>query len=168
MSNENTKDIIGEIYQGSVYFGEIKTTIIAVIATVIALIFVFIGCLIFWNNITLLQDPNAIVDLDTTCTQKTICVTQITYTDMQGVTHSKSFPCMGKYTKGERVTVFYSRSDANDAQIEVPTPFIGSLFLVGAAIILGLGWGFRYLAYNFAPFGAFEGVTGILDIFRWF
>lgn len=169
-------NIIGDVYQGSVYVGQIRATIGAIAATLIAVVMFIIGVVILYSQWTMMSDPDAIVDLDTTCQSSSTynaatntienpqvdCKTLVTYKDIAGTQFTYNFPSTKSYKKGDKVTVYYDIRDPKNAQLDIPSKLTGWLCIGGSAVMLLIGWGARWLTFNFSPFASYEGIEWLL------
>jgi len=147
-------DIIDDVYTGSVYMGQIRATLGAIVGTVISIILLFIGIRILYFQYKLLADQDAIVDLDTVDGH-----TLVTYHDTAGKAYTYNFPSSGTYKKNDKITVYYYPDNPQEAQIEIPSKSLGWFCIGGAVLLLLISWGLRWLSFHFTPFASFEAVS---------
>lgn len=159
-----------DLYTGAASFGRTMTFIIAVLSTIIAIILIIAGGIIYTRkntrtaysaNVMYTNGPNGI------CPKDADCILTVKYSGSPNPVDINYKGTDHVYYAGEAVTIYVDNTNPLDATLNKPLSKKAGLFIIVAAIFLaGMGWFWYEMSKKYKFLAAAEGGSEALRMFR--
>lgn len=165
MSNISTED---KIYTGLSYYGIVRGVISAIIATLLAFVFIYLGFYIRddVHSASVLAKIMNINPCNNVGNNNYTCDLQLSYTIngnlyMNVINETSHI----NYQQNQNVELYYNPNNPNDISLQGRNAFMGNLIIIISIAIVVISWLMVYLSYRFKWFGAVEGgIYGASDV----
>lgn len=154
------------IYEDAAAIGRFRAWIGLIVACVIAFILFIAGVVKLYSGKTNQSLPGTIKTVSCTLSNKTYqCNATIAYTMNQiGYTTNIVLNSTTPYTSGQDITIYVNPSDPND--VSAVSDISGWYFIIGAILIVSIGYATLWISQKYKFFAAAEGVGTAGSVIR--
>lgn len=168
----NQKELGQEVYSGMAEYGKIRSGISLVFVSIIALVFIIIGCYLVLKKETYTEkvigkieksDCTVIIKGDN---KSYNCSLEIKYkvNDIE-YTLKTTTDSSTQYVSGNNIDVYVNKDNHSDASIQYGTKTIGWI-MIGIALIIWIGTALHfYFSMKYKGFAAFTGASDVASAF---
>ena len=159
-----------DLYTGAASFGRTMTFITAVVSTIVAIILIIAGVIIYTRKNTRTAYPASVLYTNGPngiCPQNASCILTVKYSGSPDPVDINYTNTGHVYYDGEMITIYVDNTNPLDATLNKPLSKKAGLFIIVAAIFLaGMGWFWYEMSKKYKFLAAAEGGSEALRMFR--